>query len=190
MTRRFAVAIQQTYHQRKIIEYTCHTAFFTSIVVVQWADLLICKTRRLSIFQQGMRWGIFTCRLRSSLCVAYEKFHDLVVGKPISSWRCCSELRYCCLWLWTNWRIFRSAFVCVTLEAFCFMIHKFYDYGRSICELCTTTRCFYIGGTINHFTIYAGTRPLVKNTVITTGVTGIVFFRDFKEVLRLKWWKP
>ena len=26
-----------------------------SIVVVQWADLLICKTRRLSIFQQGMR---------------------------------------------------------------------------------------------------------------------------------------
>lgn len=55
MTRRFAIAIQQSYNQRKIIEYTCHTAFFTSIVVVQWADLLICKTRRLSIFQQGMR---------------------------------------------------------------------------------------------------------------------------------------
>merc|ERR1712020_251574 len=30
-------------------------AFFMSIVIVQWADLLICKTRRLSIFQQGMR---------------------------------------------------------------------------------------------------------------------------------------
>ncbi|XP_039248773.2 sodium/potassium-transporting ATPase subunit alpha-3-like isoform X2 [Styela clava] len=44
-----------SYRQRKIIEFTCHTAFFTSIVVVQWADLLICKTRRLSIFQQGMR---------------------------------------------------------------------------------------------------------------------------------------
>jgi len=44
-----------TYGQRKIVEFTCHTAFFTSIVVVQWADLLICKTRRLSIFQQGMR---------------------------------------------------------------------------------------------------------------------------------------
>ena len=27
--------------------------FFTAIVIVQWADLLICKTRRLSIFQQG-----------------------------------------------------------------------------------------------------------------------------------------
>merc|ERR1712088_1185948 len=27
-----------------------NTAFFTSIVIVQWADVLICKTRRLSIF--------------------------------------------------------------------------------------------------------------------------------------------
>uniref|UniRef100_A0A8C5EJG9 Sodium/potassium-transporting ATPase subunit alpha n=1 Tax=Gouania willdenowi TaxID=441366 RepID=A0A8C5EJG9_GOUWI len=45
---------QWTYEQRKIIEFTCHTAFFTSIVVVQWADLIICKTRRNSLFQQGM----------------------------------------------------------------------------------------------------------------------------------------
>uniref|UniRef100_A0A4W3IV11 Sodium/potassium-transporting ATPase subunit alpha n=1 Tax=Callorhinchus milii TaxID=7868 RepID=A0A4W3IV11_CALMI len=44
-----------TYEQRKIVEFTCHTAFFVSIVVVQWADLLICKTRRNSIFQQGMK---------------------------------------------------------------------------------------------------------------------------------------
>uniref|UniRef100_UPI00358F61B2 sodium/potassium-transporting ATPase subunit alpha-3 n=1 Tax=Myxine glutinosa TaxID=7769 RepID=UPI00358F61B2 len=44
-----------TYEQRKIVEYTCHTAFFVSIVVVQWADVIICKTRRNSIFQQGMK---------------------------------------------------------------------------------------------------------------------------------------
>jgi len=31
------------------------TAFFVSIVIVQWADILICKTRRLSIFEQGMK---------------------------------------------------------------------------------------------------------------------------------------
>ena len=43
-----------TYRERKILEYTCHTAFFVSIVVVQWADLIICKTRKLSVFQQGM----------------------------------------------------------------------------------------------------------------------------------------
>ncbi|CAB1320986.1 unnamed protein product [Coregonus sp. 'balchen'] len=46
---------QWTYEQRKIVEYTCHTAFFVSIVVVQWADVIICKTRRNSVFQQGMR---------------------------------------------------------------------------------------------------------------------------------------
>ncbi|MBN3322248.1 AT1A2 ATPase, partial [Atractosteus spatula] len=44
-----------TYEQRKIVEFTCHTAFFSSIVVVQWADLIICKTRRNSVFQQGMK---------------------------------------------------------------------------------------------------------------------------------------
>ncbi|KYO42508.1 hypothetical protein Y1Q_0020807 [Alligator mississippiensis] len=46
---------QWTYEQRKVVEFTCHTAFFVSIVVVQWADLIICKTRRNSVFQQGMR---------------------------------------------------------------------------------------------------------------------------------------
>ncbi|CAJ1087526.1 sodium/potassium-transporting ATPase subunit alpha-1 [Xyrichtys novacula] len=44
-----------TYQHRKVLEYTCHTAFFVSIVVVQWADLIICKTRRNSIVQQGMK---------------------------------------------------------------------------------------------------------------------------------------
>ncbi|TWW73988.1 Sodium/potassium-transporting ATPase subunit alpha-3 [Takifugu flavidus] len=45
----------KTYEQRKIIEFTCHTSFFVSIVVVQWADLIICKTRRNSLFHQGMK---------------------------------------------------------------------------------------------------------------------------------------
>jgi len=53
-----------TYNQRKNLELTCHTAFFTTIVVVQWADVIISKTRRLSLFQQGMtnwmlNFGIF-----------------------------------------------------------------------------------------------------------------------------------
>merc|ERR1711887_442015 len=44
-----------TYSDRKRLEYTCHTAFFVSIVIVQWADLIVCKTRRNSIVHQGMR---------------------------------------------------------------------------------------------------------------------------------------
>ncbi|CAG0893924.1 unnamed protein product [Cyprideis torosa] len=43
-----------TYADRKVLEYTCHTAFFVSIVVVQWADLIIRKTRRISIIHHKM----------------------------------------------------------------------------------------------------------------------------------------
>ncbi|XP_055342143.1 sodium/potassium-transporting ATPase subunit alpha-B-like isoform X2 [Paramacrobiotus metropolitanus] len=43
-----------TYKQRKELEYTAQTAYFLSIVIVQWADLIISKTRRKSLFQQGM----------------------------------------------------------------------------------------------------------------------------------------
>jgi len=45
-----------TYEARKKLEYTCHTAFFVAIVIVQWADVIICKTRRLSLYHQGMEW--------------------------------------------------------------------------------------------------------------------------------------
>lgn len=44
----------QTYKRRKTLEFTCHTAFFITIVVVQWSDLIICKTRKLSLLHQGM----------------------------------------------------------------------------------------------------------------------------------------
>ena len=52
-----------TYVARKELLRTCQTAFFFSIVVVQWANLIICKTRRLSLFQHGM-WN---CVLNSAL---------------------------------------------------------------------------------------------------------------------------
>jgi hypothetical protein len=38
--------------------YTCHTAFFVAIVIVQWADLVICKTRLVISGSFGLvpRW--------------------------------------------------------------------------------------------------------------------------------------
>ena len=50
-----AYGSEWSYSQRKDLELTCHTAFFTTIVVVQWADVIISKTRRLSVFKQGMK---------------------------------------------------------------------------------------------------------------------------------------
>ena len=47
----------QSYEQRKLLESTCHTGFFVTIVITQWADLIIRKTRINSVFQQGMKWG-------------------------------------------------------------------------------------------------------------------------------------
>jgi sodium/potassium-transporting ATPase subunit alpha len=63
-----------TYANRKILEYTCQTAYFVSIVVVQWADLIISKTRRNSLVQQGMsNWTlnfglVFETALAAFLC--------------------------------------------------------------------------------------------------------------------------
>lgn len=42
-----------TYEHRKELEYTCYTAFMISVVVTQWIDLIVCKTRINSIFKQG-----------------------------------------------------------------------------------------------------------------------------------------
>nr|XP_020476179.1 sodium/potassium-transporting ATPase subunit alpha-1-like [Monopterus albus] len=44
-----------TYEQRKVVEFTCHTAYFVSVVIVHWATLLIAKTRKNSIIHQGMK---------------------------------------------------------------------------------------------------------------------------------------
>merc|ERR1712038_48379 len=79
-----------TYGQRKIVEFTCHTAFFTSIVIVQWADVLICKTRRNSIFQQGMRnkimiAGLFEETLLAAL-LAYMPGTDVALRMYPLEW--------------------------------------------------------------------------------------------------------
>ena len=59
-----------TYRDRKILEYTCHTAFFVSIVIVQWTDLIICKTRTASIFKQGMNNWVLNFALIFETCLA------------------------------------------------------------------------------------------------------------------------
>ncbi|XP_012415449.1 potassium-transporting ATPase alpha chain 2-like, partial [Trichechus manatus latirostris] len=43
-----------TRYQRQYLEWTGYTAFFVAIVVQQIAGLIIRKTRRNSIFQQGL----------------------------------------------------------------------------------------------------------------------------------------
>jgi len=49
------LVVDLTRHERKEALHAAQTAYFISIIVVQWADLLICKTRYLSIFTHGMK---------------------------------------------------------------------------------------------------------------------------------------
>ncbi|KAI9562820.1 alpha subunit of putative +/K+ ATPase [Daphnia sinensis] len=59
-----------TYDARKQLEYTCHTAFFVTVVMVQWINLLMCKTRRNSLFQQGMHNHVLTFGLFFETAIA------------------------------------------------------------------------------------------------------------------------
>jgi sodium/potassium-transporting ATPase subunit alpha len=77
-------------------------AFFIAIIVVQWADLVICKTRTLSMFQQGMRNGtlnfglFFTTVLGTFLC--YVPAMDKVFGTaPLAFVHWCPAMPFCIL---------------------------------------------------------------------------------------------
>ena len=70
------------------------TAFFVSIVIVQWADLMICKTRKLSLFQQGMRnwilnFGLFSETALAAILLYVPAFNGLGT-RPIlfTHWLC------------------------------------------------------------------------------------------------------
>merc|ERR1711916_158754 len=65
------------------------TAYFVSIVIVQWSDLLICKTRKLSLFQQGMKNLMLNFGLAFetvlALIVIYAPFLDIALGtRPLN----------------------------------------------------------------------------------------------------------
>merc|ERR1712166_379237 len=54
-----------TYKSRFAVLNSGQTSYFVSIVIVQWADLLICKTRIQSLWTQGMRNWVMTRPLSS-----------------------------------------------------------------------------------------------------------------------------
>jgi len=75
-------------------------AFFIAIIVVQWADLVICKTRTLSIVEQGMANGTlnfglcFTLILGSALC--YIPGLSKVLGTaPLEFVHWCPAMPFC-----------------------------------------------------------------------------------------------
>jgi sodium/potassium-transporting ATPase subunit alpha len=74
------------------------TAYFISIIVVQWADLLICKTRTLSIFTHGMnntfmnKAIVFETILGAG--ISYLPFVNLVGTRPLKFVWWCSAIPF------------------------------------------------------------------------------------------------
>lgn len=46
----------QTYDERMEIMPRAQSSYFVGVVVAQLADVIVHKTRRVSLFQQGMRY--------------------------------------------------------------------------------------------------------------------------------------
>lgn len=59
-----------TYERRKHLEWTCHSAFFISIVICQWVNSFCCKTRTKSIRQQGFTNHALTSALIAETVLA------------------------------------------------------------------------------------------------------------------------
>ena len=74
-------------YQVAALEYA-QTAYFISIIVVQWADLLIAKTRKLSIFEQGlsnsfMSFGLVFETLLGAILIYTYPLNTVFSTKPI-----------------------------------------------------------------------------------------------------------
>lgn len=77
-----------TFVERQRLEILAQTSYYVCMVVVQIFDCLICKTRRLSLFQQGMKnhmlnLGILTEIVVSLLIVYVPIFNQFVYTAPV-----------------------------------------------------------------------------------------------------------
>ena len=51
----FISPFTKTYEERMSIQIEAQSAYFAGIIIMQWMDVIVCKTRRVSIFRHGMR---------------------------------------------------------------------------------------------------------------------------------------
>ena len=74
-------------YQRNAL-YNAQTAYFISIIVVQWADLLIAKTRKLSLFEQGlgngfMNFGLMFETVLGCILIYVPFLNDVFGTRPL-----------------------------------------------------------------------------------------------------------
>ena len=72
-----------TYEDRKRLEYSCHAGFFFSVVAVQWATVLAARTRKLSVFQKGIRNHVLNFAMLFELLVAFALIYLPVINSGL-----------------------------------------------------------------------------------------------------------
>jgi len=80
-----------TLEYRKEALKAAQTSVFLSIVIVQWGGLLVCKTRKLSLFQQGMRnsainWSLIVETMIAIIIIYCPGVQDVLGTVPINGW--------------------------------------------------------------------------------------------------------
>ncbi|CAG2117346.1 unnamed protein product [Medioppia subpectinata] len=80
-----------TFKQREEIQMEAQSAYFIVIVVVQWIDVIVCKTRRLSIFQHGFdnHFLTFSLIFETALSVFFcytPKVNEVLSLRPVKGW--------------------------------------------------------------------------------------------------------
>nr|KAG5691923.1 hypothetical protein BaRGS_000632 [Batillaria attramentaria] len=62
------------------LEYTCHTAFFVSIVIVQWADLIICLDKGLRMYPLRFTWWLVALPFSLAIFI-YDECRKLILRR-------------------------------------------------------------------------------------------------------------
>ncbi|OTF82492.1 hypothetical protein BLA29_001405 [Euroglyphus maynei] len=84
--------INTTLNERMTIQIEAQSAYFTGIIVMQWMDVIVCKTRRVSIFRHGMsNWVLnFSIIFETLIAAAFiytPALNHVMQTHPID-WRC------------------------------------------------------------------------------------------------------
>jgi len=89
----------RTQPDREVALQNAQTACFASYVICQWGALIVCKSRKLSVFQQGMKNWVLDIGIIEETCVviilAYIPiFNTVFKTEPISFQHWCPPLAF------------------------------------------------------------------------------------------------
>lgn len=102
-----------SYQDRKVVEYTCSSAYMVSVVVTQLANITVCRTRYNSMFRQGMDNWYLHISLGIEILIAtaliYLPGMKYIKLYPVKWYWWCYSLPFCIFMIifdeWRKWNL-------------------------------------------------------------------------------------